>query len=67
MDGFIGVSLADLFNFCVTLINLSQTQRIDEIDTALIKCLSGYLPRYQLSYVRARVLIPSVAGPVRSL
>ena len=50
-----------------TLINLSQTQRLDEIEPALIKWLSGYLPRYQLSYVRARVLILPMVGPVRSL
>ena len=50
-----------------TLINLSQTQRLDEIEPALVKWLSGYLSRYQLSYIRARVLILPVAGPVHSL
>ena len=47
--------------------DFTQAQRIDKIEPALIKWLSGYLAGYQLLDVGAWVLIPPVAGPVRPL
>ena len=67
IDGFIGVSLGHLFNFGGTFMDFTQAQRLDEIEPALIKWLSGYLAGYQLLDFGAWVLIPPVAGPVRPL